>query len=74
MMVSDGCDDRANFDGFQLALTFGTEAEATQAFNALSEGGTVKMPLTKTFWSPCFGMVTDRFQVDWMVMVPGEQP
>jgi PhnB protein len=29
------------------------------------------MPLTKTFWSPCYGMVTDRFGLGWMVTVPG---
>jgi PhnB protein len=29
------------------------------------------MPPTKTFWSPCFGMLTDRFGVRWMVSVPG---
>ena len=41
------------------------------AFDALTAGGTVQMPLTRTFWSPCFGMVTDRFGVGWMVAVPG---
>ena len=29
------------------------------------------MPLSKTFWSPCYGMVTDRFGLGWMVMVAG---
>jgi len=38
----------------------------------LAEGGSVQMPLGKTFWSPCFGMVADKFNVVWMVMVPGE--
>ncbi|MHC5542103.1 VOC family protein [Singulisphaera rosea] len=71
LMISDGCDDRANFDGFRLALTVSTEAEAHKAFDGLADGGSVQMPLTKTFWSPCYGMVTDRFNVGWMVMVPG---
>jgi len=71
LMASDGCDSQSNFDGFRLALTVATEAEAHQAFNALADGGTVQMPLTKTFWSPCYGMVTDKFNVGWMVMVPG---
>ena len=71
VMASDGCDSRSNFEGFQLALSVVTKAEAEQAFNALSEGGKVQMPLTQTFWSPCFGMVTDKFNVAWMVMVPG---
>jgi len=37
---------------------------------ALAEGGQVQMPLAKTFHSPCFGMVADRFGVSWMVIVP----
>ncbi len=71
LMASDGCDDKSKFDGFQLALSLPTEADARRAFDALAAGGTVQMPLTKTFWSPCYGMVTDRFGVRWMVMVPG---
>ena len=67
LMASDGCDEKSIFDGFRLSLAFGSEAEAHQAFAALSEGGQVQMPLTKTFWSPCFGMVTDKFNVGWMV-------
>ncbi len=71
LMASDGCDDKSKFDGFRLALSVTTEAEAHQAFNALAEQGNIQMPLGKTFWSPCYGMVTDRFNVGWMVMVPG---
>jgi PhnB protein len=74
LMASDGCDDQSKFDGFRLALSVPTEAEAHKAFDALAVGGSVQMPLCKTFWSPCYGMVTDKFQVGWMVMVPGEQP
>ena len=70
LMASDGCHEGAKFDGFSLALAVPTEAEAKQAFAALAAGGVVKMPLTKTFWSPCFGMLTDRFGVGWMVSVP----
>ncbi len=72
LMASDGCDDKSKFDGFRLALTVPTEAEAHNAFHALAAGGSVQMPLCKTFWSPCYGMVTDKFQVGWMVMVSGE--
>lgn len=71
IMASDGCDDKSKFDGFRLVLTVASDAEAHQAFDALSEGGTVQMPLTPTFWSPCYGMLTDKFNVGWMVMVPG---
>lgn len=74
MMASDGCDDKSKFDGFRLALTVKDEAAAHKAFDALAAGGNVDMPLEKTFWSPCYGMVTDRFHVGWMVMVPGEEP
>ena len=73
LMASDGCDDQSKFDGFRLALAVPTEAEAQKAFHALAAGGSVQMPLSKTFWSPCYGMVTDKFNVGWMVMVPGEQ-
>jgi PhnB protein len=71
LMASDGCDDRSHFDGFRLALSVPTEAAADRAFNALTEGGKVDMPLMKTFWSPRYGMVTDKFGVGWMVMGPG---
>lgn len=74
VMASDGCDDKSKFDGFRLALTVATEAEARKHFDSLADGGQVDMPLTPTFWSPCYGMVTDRFHVGWMVMVPGEAP
>ena len=70
LMASDSCDDKAKFDGFRLALTVPNEADARRAFAALADGGTVQMPLAKTFWSPCYGMVTDRFGLGWMVTVP----
>ncbi len=69
LLASDGCDDKSNFDGFRLALTVPTEADARRSFDALAVGGSVQMPLAKTFWSPCYGMVTDRFGLGWMVMV-----
>lgn len=75
VMASDGCETGgANFQGFSLSLSVPTEAEADRVFAALAEGGKVQMPLEKTFWSPRFGMVTDRFGVGWMVSVfPPEQ-
>ncbi len=72
LMLSDGCDGQSRFDGFRLSLALATEAEAQRAFAGLAEGGQVQLPLGKTFWSPCFGMVTDRFGVGWMVSVAGE--
>lgn len=70
IMASDGCHEGAKFDGFSLSLSVKTEAEADKAFAALSEGGKVTMPLAKTFWSPRYGMLTDRFGIGWMVSVP----
>lgn len=59
----------AGFHGFSLSITLSDEAEAAQRFAALAEGGQVRMPLGKTFWSPCFGMVVDRFGMAWMINV-----
>jgi len=69
LMASDGCEEGARFEGFSLSLALPTEAEVNRAFAALADGGKVGMPPTKTFWSPRFGMVTDRFGVGWMVTV-----
>ena len=70
IMASDGrCTGKTNFDGFALSLTVKTEAEADKAFKALADGGKIEMPLGKTFFSPRFGMVVDRFGVLWMVIV-----
>lgn len=74
IMASDGCDDKSRFGGFSLALNVDDEAQARLYFSALSQGGEIQMPLAKTFWSPCYGTLTDRFGVNWMVMVPGEAP
>ncbi len=71
IMASDGCGEPCNFSGFSLSLGVKTPAEADRLFAALAQGGTVQMPLAKTFWSPKFGMVTDRFGVAWMVNVVG---
>ncbi|EEF57947.1 VOC family protein [Pedosphaera parvula] len=74
VMGSDGrCSGKPNFQGFALSLSVKTPAEAEKFFAALSAGGKVEMPLTKTFYSPSFGMVADRFGVFWMVIVPQEQ-
>ena len=70
VLVSDGrCGGQAHFAGFSLSLTVATVAESERYFAALAEGGTIRMPLTKTFYSPSFGMLADRFGVGWMVYV-----
>lgn len=69
LMASDGCEEGQHFNGFSLSIAVATEAEADRFFAALSDGGQVQMPLEKTFWSPRFGMLTDRFSISWMVNV-----
>jgi PhnB protein len=70
LLASDGrCQGHPNFAGMSLTLTVASEAEAERTFNALAAGGQVQMPLAKTFFSPSFGMVADRFGVPWMVYV-----
>ena len=72
VLMSDGrCQGKPNFDGFALSLTVADAAEAEKKFKALGEGGAVTMPLSKTFFSPSFGMLKDRFGVNWMVYVKG---
>jgi len=69
IMASDGrCQGNPSFQGFALTLSSKDASEAERCFNALADGGQVQMPLTRTFFSPSFGMVADRFGVPWMVM------
>ena len=70
VMASDGnCRGKPSFQGFSLSVTAPNEAEAERMFAALADGGQVQMPLAKTFFSPRFGMVADRFGVSWMIIV-----
>lgn len=69
LMASDGCEEGQHFNGFSLSIAVATEAEADRFFATLSDGGQVQMPLEKTFWSPRFGMLTDRFGINWMINV-----
>ena len=52
---------------FHLSINAESEEETTKIFNALSAGGKVTMPLAKMFWGAFFGMLTDKFGVQWMV-------
>lgn len=71
VMASDGrCQGKTDFAGFSLSIAATNPTEAKRLFEALSDGGKVHMPLMKTFYSPSFGMVEDRFGVLWMVIVP----
>ncbi len=74
VLMSDGrCSGKTHFDGFGLSLYAPNEAEAQKRFAALSKEGQIVMPIGKTFFSPCFGMVTDKFGVLWMVIVQPER-
>jgi PhnB protein len=70
VLMSDGrCTGKANFHGIALAILTKTESEADKIFNGLADGGQVNMPMAKTFFSPKFGMLADKFGVGWMVLV-----
>jgi PhnB protein len=72
VMASDGMSaEPVSFAGISLSITADNEAQAKQYFDALANGGKVMMPLSKTFWSPCFGMLSDKFGVSWMIGVDG---
>jgi PhnB protein len=51
--------------GFYILLHIGDPIETERMFQALSENGTVQMPLQKTFWSVCFGVLVDQFGIPW---------
>jgi|LNFM01.1.fsa_nt_gb PhnB protein len=70
IMMSDGMRSGSlDFECMSLSLTVHDEAAANRLFNALADGGKVQMPIAPTFFSPCFGAVTDKFGVAWMVIV-----
>jgi PhnB protein len=70
LMASDGrCTGKPSFQGFSLSLTVPDVATADRLFVALGDGGQVQMPLAKTFFSPRFGMLADKFGVSWMIYV-----
>jgi PhnB protein len=54
--------------GYSITLLADTTAEAESVFTALSEGGTITMPMAETFFAVRFGMATDRFGTPWMVI------
>ena len=70
LMADDGIGPKqAEFKGMSLVIEVADDAEAKRVFTALGEGGTVTMPLVKTFWSSSFGVLNDKFGVPWMVNV-----
>ena len=74
LLMSDGmCTGSTKFEGIALSFTVPDETVAEKRFNALAEGGEVRMPLTKTFFSPRFGMLQDKFGVGWMIYVAPQE-
>ena len=72
LLASDGCDEQPKFQGFSLSLSLPTTEEAERVFADLSNGGSVQQSMTQTFFATRFGMLTDRFGVAWMIMVPAK--
>ena len=70
LMGSDGYNKGATeFKGISLSITARDPAEAKRFLEGLSAGGKVTMPLQETFYSPCFGMLEDKFGLGWLVIV-----
>lgn len=74
MMSDSRCSGKPAFEGFFLSITVPTPAEVDPLYNGLLEGGQTRMPLAKTFFSPRFGMVLDKFGVGWMILAQGQHP
>jgi len=69
LMLSDGmCGGQPKFEGMSLSLTVADDAEAARVFAALADGGQVQVPLGPSFFASRFGMLADRFGVNWMVV------
>ncbi|MBV7482692.1 VOC family protein [Bordetella sp. BOR01] len=69
LMASDAAGNQPyqGQQGVSLVLAFPTVSDATRIFNNLAEGGTVTMPLQKTFWAEAFGALTDRYGTSWLI-------
>ena len=72
LMGADGPVDGTASNNICVNASLASPAEVTRVFDALADGGSVQQPVTETFFSPAFGMCTDRFGIPWMVMV--DQP
>ncbi len=71
LMATDAVDNMGEKmvegNNFSLSISADSEAEADRIFKELAEGGVAKMPMQKTFWGAYFGMLNDRFGIQWMV-------
>jgi PhnB protein len=68
-MASDGMPGSNTAEGTRVSMSLGSNdvGESERVFNALAEGGKIAMPFQETFWGAKFGMLTDKFGIDWMV-------
>ncbi len=69
-----GCDSSDAFgnatiigNNFSISIGADTKEQADQLFNGLSAGGKITMPMNTTFWGSYFGMLTDKFDIKWLV-------
>ena len=68
LMASDAPPDRREaMKGFSVTLSIDDPGDAERIFHALSENGTIQMPIRETFWARRFGMLIDQFGTPWMV-------
>ena len=76
LMASDDpmSEDFGPVQGMMVSYDASDAGDAERVFDALAEGGTVTQKLEPTFFSPAFGMCTDRFGTPWMVVAAAEQP
>jgi PhnB protein len=67
-MAADASPGKTYGEG-SISLSLGTNdvAEAERVFNALAAGGKVEMPMADTFWGAKFGMLSDKYGIDWMI-------
>ncbi len=68
LAMDGGCAGQSAFAGFSLSLIAATDEETERLFGRLAEGGAVRAALAPTFFSSRYGMVADRFGVNWMVL------
>ncbi|HEU0121286.1 MAG TPA: glyoxalase/bleomycin resistance/extradiol dioxygenase family protein [Bryobacteraceae bacterium] len=76
LMMSDNCEPGDVPTGTQISLAIGLRdtAKAKEIFDNLAEGGSITMPLEKTFWAESFGMLTDKFGVKWLINSEAPRP
>lgn len=69
MMASDTQKASEKAAKIELSISGEDEDILTNYFNALSQGGTVRSPLKKEMWGDTFGMLTDKYNIDWMINI-----